>query len=164
MSEDFYDTWLEMLGRMSRPKLFGLIMERAGVTLDRALFPLLVRIDVLEPVGVVDLADLLGLNHSTISRELAKLESLGLIKRHQDGADRRVRQASTTPKGRTMVQAINKARQSLTRELLADWTLDERKAFTVLLRRLADSMDELSTAKQPARQPSTSDNGTEPPG
>jgi len=40
-----------------------------------------------------------GRDHTTISRQLAKLESLGLIARPVGGADRRVRAAALTRRG-----------------------------------------------------------------
>ena len=54
------------------------MMSRSSASaLDRALFPLLVGIERRGPIGVGDLADLAGRDYSTVSRQVAKLESLG---------------------------------------------------------------------------------------
>src|SRR5581483_10163085 len=79
----------------------GLIGE-AGVALDRALFPLLVRIERLGPIGVVDLAARVGRDYTTVSRQVAKLQSIGLVKRQAGSADRRVHEAVVTREGKAM--------------------------------------------------------------
>ena len=61
-----------------------LLIRAAGIRLDRALFPLLVGIERFGPIGVVDLADRAGRDYTTVSRQVAKLESLGL---DEDGAE-----------------------------------------------------------------------------
>ncbi|MDY7544644.1 hypothetical protein RGU75_00130 [Glaciimonas sp. CA11.2] len=48
----------------------------AGISLERALFPLLVLVDRLGVIGVVDLPARMGRNYTTVSRKVAKRESL----------------------------------------------------------------------------------------
>src|SRR3546814_7282965 len=67
-----------------------------GISLDGALFPLLVGIERRGPIGVVDLADGVGRDYTTVSRQVAKLEGLGLITRKADAKDRRIRMAAIT--------------------------------------------------------------------
>ena len=57
------------------------MIREAGIALDRALFPLLVVIERRGPIGVVDLAGRVGRDYTTVSRQIAKLEGLGLIER-----------------------------------------------------------------------------------
>ena len=121
------------------PKGDQAIIDAAGIQLDRALFPLLVLIDRRGPIGVVDLADRIGRDYTTVSRQVAKLEQLGLVKRHA-GADRRVREATVTPAGKAMNDAIDQGRERLATQALADWTEDELAQFAPLLRRFADTL------------------------
>jgi DNA-binding MarR family transcriptional regulator len=78
------------------------MVRAAGISLDRALFPLLVVIERRGPIGVVDLADRVGRDYTTVSRQVAKLEGLGLVERQAAAADRRVSHASVTAKGKAM--------------------------------------------------------------
>src|SRR3954471_12328276 len=97
---------------INRPERDEELIRRAGIRLDRALFPLLVGIDRFGPIGVVELADRGGRDYTTISRQLAKLEALGLVER-RDGADRRVREAVVTATGKEMTQKVDAARERL---------------------------------------------------
>ena len=131
---------LELIGFLNSPRQDEVLLGEAGVALDRALFPLLVRIGVLGPLGVVELADQVGRDHSTVSRQLAKLESLGLVARAVRSQDRRVRSAGITPAGERVVRAIAEARGRLLGRALADWPDDDRRDLSRLLRRFVDAL------------------------
>jgi DNA-binding MarR family transcriptional regulator len=75
-----------------------------------------------------------------VSRQTAKLESLGLIRRRPGKSDQRAREAVITPAGRQMVHAITKARRRLLDRLFAGWSEADVEALTRLNRRLADAM------------------------
>lgn len=135
---DLHDALLDLSGIMNRPQPDAALIAEAGIELDRALFPLLVRIERRGPIGVVELAELVGRDHSTVSRQVAKLESLGLVERRAGAMDRRVREAATTLKGRALTDALDEARQRLWTQALATWTQTERDELTRLLRKLAD--------------------------
>src|SRR5580658_2783591 len=92
-SEDIrkiYAAVVDLVGIMNRPQRDARMIAEAGISLDRALFPLLVGIGRFGPIGVVDLADHVGRDYTTVSRQVAKLESLGLVQREAAQADRRV--------------------------------------------------------------------------
>jgi DNA-binding MarR family transcriptional regulator len=72
----------------------------AGLQLERALFPLLVIIERLGPIGVVDLAGRVGRDYTTVSRQVARLEALGLCGRRNSDKDRRMREAEITTQGK----------------------------------------------------------------
>jgi DNA-binding MarR family transcriptional regulator len=120
------------------------LLNEAGVNLDRALFPLLVRLARSGPLSVAGLADQVGRDHTTISRQLAKLESLGLIARPVGGADRRVRAAALTRAGDKIVRAISAARRRLLSRALAKWTPEDRAALAKLNRRFVDALAQTS--------------------
>src|SRR5882724_4694330 len=90
-SDEIHAIFLRLSGYMNRPDVDSAFLARAGVQLDRALFPLLSRIGLSQPLSVVELADLVGRDHSTVSRQVAKLEELGLVERRQAKDDQRVR-------------------------------------------------------------------------
>lgn len=129
---------LDLTGVLSRPQPDAALIARAGVDLDRALFPLLVRIARRGPLGVGELAELCGRDYTTVSRQIAKLETLGLVARQVNRQDARVKQAVITAKGRRMTSALDGAREKLMSSLLARWERREITELARLLRKLAD--------------------------
>ncbi|WP_144152178.1 MarR family winged helix-turn-helix transcriptional regulator [Paraburkholderia sp. BCC1885] len=129
---------MDLTGVLNRPQPDAALIETAGVDLDRALFPLLARVDRQGPLGIVELAELAGRDYSTVSRQIAKLESLGLVARCASPADGRVRAAIITDKGRVMTSALDAARQKIIEKLLADWETEDVRMLARLLRKFAD--------------------------
>ncbi|MDH0867125.1 MarR family winged helix-turn-helix transcriptional regulator [Mitsuaria sp. GD03876] len=122
---------LTIVSVMNRPQRDEAMVREAGISLDRALFPLLVGIERLGPIGVVELADRAGRDHTTVSRQVAKLESLGLVQRQEGATDRRVREAIVTPKGKRMTDAVDAARERIGRSIFSTW---EERDFEELVR------------------------------
>jgi DNA-binding MarR family transcriptional regulator len=131
---------IDLVGLLNSPRQDDVLMQEAGIDIDRALFPLLVRIGAAGSLGVVELAEQVGRDHSTVSRQAAKLEALGLITRRAKPDDRRVREAVITDEGRKAVRAITAARRRLFGKLLADWSEKDRENLARLNRKLADAM------------------------
>src|SRR5580658_10266580 len=88
-----HHTLVDLVALMNRPQRDSFLLQEAGVSLDRALFPLLIAVERKGPIGVVELGELVGRDYTTVSRQAAKLASLGLIKRHPSKTDNRVRAA-----------------------------------------------------------------------
>jgi DNA-binding MarR family transcriptional regulator len=124
---------------MNRPGVDQAFLAKAGVRLDRALFPLLTRIGRYGPIGVVELADLVGRDHSTVSRQTTKLEAQGLVERRPAPGDQRVRLLEPTAAGRRMLDQFAAVRRKLLDERLGDWSDEERATLPALLRRLSAS-------------------------
>lgn len=131
---------LEIMGVMNAPQRDEALIEAAGIRLDRALFPLLIGIERFGPVGVVQLADGANRDHTTVSRQLAKLESLGLVTRVESPDDRRTRRAVVTPAGKAMSQRIDAARERMFRSIFSDWAPEEVAELTRLMTRFAAAM------------------------
>lgn len=143
---DYYDVWIEMLGRTSRPRFRELLLRRSGVTLDPELVRYLVLADLRGPIGVLELAELLEQNHPKASRALAKLEQLGLVERADAAHDRRVKTAAVTPAGHRVVEAVNQGRRRILEEVFADWSDSDKAALAHLTRRFSDGMSALIDA------------------
>jgi len=135
-----HNTLIDLVGFLNRPQRDAALIQEAGLSLDRALFPLLMGIQRHGPIGVVELAELSGRDHTTVSRQVAKLKSLGVIARHSSPADKRVRAAVITAKGRTMATALEKARERLAAEVLANWNKKDLQDLVRLMRRFADDL------------------------
>jgi DNA-binding MarR family transcriptional regulator len=141
--DDYYDVWLEMVGRTSRPRFRQLLLNRSGVTLDPELVPYLVLLDLRGPTGVLELAELLEQNHPKASRALARLEELGLVERADAPHDRRVKTAAVTSEGRRVVEAVNQGRRRILDEVFTGWSDEDKAALARLTRRFSDGMTAL---------------------
>jgi len=135
-----HEALIDVVGVINRPQNDVILLREAGVSLDRALFPLLVVIQRRGPIAVGDLADRIGRDYTTVSRQVAKLERLGLVTRRAGNADRRVTEAVVTGQGQAMSDALDTARERLARVALAGWSESDLKDLARLLRRLADSL------------------------
>lgn len=131
---------LDIVSAMNRPQQDEALIREAGIRLDRALFPLLVGIERFGPIGVVDLADRVGRDYTTVSRQVAKLESLGLVERRGGTADRRVREAIITAQGRAMTDRLDAARERIGRAVFATWDDRDLDELVRLMRKFADAL------------------------
>ena len=140
--DELHRATLDVVGAMNGPRRDLSLLSEAGVTLEQALFPLVVLIDRLGPIGTVALADRVGRDYTTVSRQLDRLARLGLIERRPGTPDRRVREALVTSAGKAMNDRIDAARERLMREAFADWPRGDVDTLTHLMRRLADALDQ----------------------
>lgn len=91
---------------------------------------------------------LVGPDYTTVSRQVARLDELGLVVRRAGARDQRVREAEVTEREREMADAIDRMREQLVGELMADWTHAERRDLARLLKRMASSMDEWMVSRK----------------
>jgi DNA-binding MarR family transcriptional regulator len=139
-SDEIHTVLLRLNGYMNRPDIDQAFLAHAGVKLDRALFPLLTRIGLYQPIGVVELASLVGRDHSTVSRQVAKLEGLSLVERQAAKGDQRVRLLAPSAKGRKMLGQFSAARRRFLGDRLGGWTDEERSRLLTLLRRFSETI------------------------
>ncbi|HEX4214474.1 MAG TPA: MarR family transcriptional regulator [Candidatus Dormibacteraeota bacterium] len=145
-ADDYYDVWLGMLERVSRPGFVALLLDRGGVTLDVDLCRYLVLLDLRGPTGVLELAELLEQNHPKVSRSLAHLERAGLVRRASAVHDHRIKTAAVTPEGHRVVEAINRGRRRFLEEAFAGWSDEDRAILARLTDRFAKSVAALVEA------------------
>jgi DNA-binding MarR family transcriptional regulator len=136
-----HEALIDIISVMNRPQRDEMMVREAGISLERALFPLLVVIERRGPIGVVDLADRVGRDYTTVSRQVAKLESLGLVERQAGAADRRIRQTIATPKGKAMTNAVDTARERIGRAIFSSWDERDVKELVRLMRKFADAVN-----------------------
>jgi DNA-binding MarR family transcriptional regulator len=141
-----HEALIDIMAVMNRPQRDELMVREAGISLDRALFPLLVGIERRGPIGIVDLADRIGRDYTTVSRQVAKLESLGLVRAQASPTDRRVRETTVTPKGREMTDAVDAARERLGRNIFESWDERDVKELIRLMRKFADDISDEAIA------------------
>lgn len=144
---DLHGVLIDIVSVMNRPQRDEAMVREAGIALDRALFPLLVMVERLGPIGIVDLADRVGRDYTTVSRQVTKLESLGFVERRAGATDGRVREAVVTAGGKALTDRIDMARETMARTIFADWSEQDVTDLVRLMRRFADAV------QQPAPEP-----------
>jgi len=128
---------------MNRPRNDQRLVAAAGIRLDQALFRLLVAIERMGPIGVVELAERLGRDYTTVSRQVAKLEAMELITRRGNAQDRRIREALIAPKGKDMTDRLDQARARLAREAFRDWPERDVDELVRLMSRFASELERM---------------------
>jgi DNA-binding MarR family transcriptional regulator len=141
-----HDAVLDIVGMINGPRRDALLLDEAGVTLDQALFPLLVLIGRFGPMGVVDLADRMGRDYTTVSRQLGRLEAKGLVTRETSQNDRRVNAAVIAPAGKVLTDRIDAARDRLLAAGFAQWSDGDVADLTRLVGRFAQAMRDAAPA------------------
>jgi DNA-binding MarR family transcriptional regulator len=112
----------------------------AGMALDRASYSVLFRLEEGGPTRLSELAQRLGLDLSTASRQVHHLELAGLVQRAVVEEDRRAALLSVTDEGRELIARIRQAKRAVITEMLAGWTQEERQELGRVLTRLADEI------------------------
>jgi DNA-binding MarR family transcriptional regulator len=138
--KELHGSLLDIASAMNRPQRDAYMVRAAGISLERALFPLLVSVGKIGPIALVELADRVGRDYTTVSRQVAKLEQLGLVTREPNSVDRRVRKVAITPQGKTMTNRVDSARERIGRTILASWEPQEVETLIRLMRKFADAM------------------------
>jgi DNA-binding MarR family transcriptional regulator len=137
---ELHRSLIEIVSMMNRPERDVELLSKAGLSLERALFPLLVLVERLGPIGVVDLAGRVGRDYTTVSRQVARLEELGLVTRRSSAADKRVREAIITQQGKAATDALDAAREGIAVVKFAEWKREDFDDLVRLMRMLASTM------------------------
>ncbi|TWP39040.1 MarR family winged helix-turn-helix transcriptional regulator [Leekyejoonella antrihumi] len=106
---------------------FELLRRRSGFDsqLDRAGYLLLLALDSLGPSDIGTLAAALGLDPSTVGRQVAAAEGKGLVTRNPDPQDRRRSVVTASPDGLARMAELSVARQRRTTKMLAGWSVED---------------------------------------
>ncbi|MEU0673151.1 MarR family transcriptional regulator [Streptomyces sp. NPDC006172] len=104
-------------------------------SMDRAAYLLLNRLDSEGPMGVKALAASMGIDSSTVTRQVAPLVDTGLVKRTSHPEDGRAVVLQLSPRGMSRLEEVRSSRRRLMAELTQDWEPEERESFCMLLTR-----------------------------
>jgi DNA-binding MarR family transcriptional regulator len=108
--------------------------------LDRASYLVARTLDTTGPVSINRLASILGLDATTVTRQVATMEEAKLVVRRSDPGDGRVSLIRLSPKGRRTMRDVQLARKERIASLLDDWTEDDRRQLGRLLARFNDDV------------------------
>ncbi|MFF3063404.1 MarR family winged helix-turn-helix transcriptional regulator [Oerskovia sp. NPDC057915] len=110
-------------------------------SLDRSAYLLLHDLLVDGAQNVNTLADHLGLDASTVTRQVVAMEKAGHARRTRDPADGRAVLVEATTQGLESLARHRELRSELYGEVLADWSRLDRALLGELLERLNDDLD-----------------------
>ena len=92
-------------------------------------------------ISMSGLAHKLGLDNSTLTRNIQKLDKLGLVLRKQDNFDKRVFMVHLTKKGRVIVKQFENLLLDLNYSMLKHIDLDDQENIPDMLEKLVWAMD-----------------------
>ncbi|MDI5966882.1 MarR family transcriptional regulator [Streptomyces sp. SL13] len=127
--------------------------DKIRSSLDRAAYLLLNRLHQEGPMGVKALAEGMGIDSSTVTRQVAPLVESGLVKRTSHPEDGRAVVLALSPRGQSRLAEVRAARRALMAEITEEWTPAERASFTGLLARFNAALSERHTSSGAAEQP-----------
>ena len=112
--------------------------SRLSLTAPQAFHLLAVSTDGISMSG---LAHKLGLDNSTLTRNIQKLETLELVLRKQDNFDKRIFRVHLTKKGRVIVEQFENLLLDLNHSMLKHIDLDDQENIPEMLEKLVWAMD-----------------------
>ncbi|MBL1117243.1 MarR family transcriptional regulator [Streptomyces sp. 110] len=119
--------------RAEQTRLGG--VGQARNSMDRAAYLLLNRLDQEGPMGVKALAGSMGIDSSTVTRQVAPLVDSGMVKRTSHPEDGRAVVLQLSPRGKARLEEVRSSRRDLMSRVTGDWTTEERDLFCDLLTR-----------------------------
>ncbi len=125
----------------SSPRYLARLLKLAGSPVQPSGWAI---ISVLHSHGgmrVSDLAGRLGLDQSTVSRQLKPLDGVGLISRTVDAGDRRVAVISLSPQGANTYAAVRQRWLDDLAWYMRHWSDAERAQFGEMAARFSDEID-----------------------
>lgn len=143
MEELIFKAVIDLVTIINRTDRDKKMIASAGVDMEAAAFQVFGGIAHLQSTSVGDLANLMGKNYSSVSRQIDKLETAGLVHTYPSGEDSRIRLSELTSYGKEIYSMISSTRQRLMQEALGDWTAEEKSGLLNHLRRLTDSLNKL---------------------
>lgn len=128
----------------------------AAIGLDRAGYVLLRTLERIGPASINAIALTVGLDGSTVTRQVAAMNRQGLVERTTNPGDRRSCIISPTENGHDVMRHVGKTRRANLAAVTSDWSEDERNTLGRLLTKLNDSIARATGCIEPAAVQSVS--------
>jgi DNA-binding MarR family transcriptional regulator len=132
-AEDALMSLMMALGRRLRQR-------QPGDTIDFSAFPILKLLTHQGPMRLSAVAQVLGLDASTVSRHVRQLEDKGLLERTEDPDDGRASRVAVSDQGSACLTQGFETRRHVIASALDGWSDDERETLRHLLHRLVESL------------------------
>lgn len=130
------------LALLGRPAEYDVGLDRAGYVLLRTL-------ERIGPSSINAIASAVGLDGSTVTRQVSVMRGLGLVERKTNPGDRRSCIISPTTEGRDLMRHMRKIRRTNLESFTRDWSTDERTTLGRLLSKLNDSISRATGCADP---------------
>jgi len=115
--------------------------------LQPAAFPVLVYIVDNDAAYASEIVEHFGIDKGAVSRHVVHLESLGLVTRTCDLADRRAQVIVATDHGRSRIDAVRAERRKVVASRLTDWSAGELDDLADLLARYNSSLESIQRSE-----------------
>ncbi|WP_270320284.1 MarR family winged helix-turn-helix transcriptional regulator [Levilactobacillus brevis] len=139
MDNDIFKALFEIVTFFNQPQQDRQLLKQANLTLEPAALPIIVRIGRQPEISIGELANQIGRNHSSISRQVDKLVTAGWLV-EVERRDQRIRQLTLSDQGKRALLQIKVAREAGLRQHLADYSNSERIELLQVLQRLAKTL------------------------
>ncbi len=127
--------------RVRSPRVFAMLGKASRVFIQPHLIMLFAKISETGPVRTTDLAPLMALDRSTVSRQVQELVDAGLVVRQPDLVDKRSYLVAPSPAGIAAQTSVVQAWRDVLYETTQDWPAEDRRTFAELLRRFDQSLE-----------------------
>lgn len=120
--------------------------EFEGTDITPLQFSILWTLDAHPGFDQITLAQAVALDRTTCSNIVSRLDQRGYIRREVDPNNKRAKLVYLTSKGKEIFHSVEPAMEKVQKKLIQPLSPVERKTFLKLLRKLAESNNELSRA------------------
>lgn len=139
--------------RAEQTRLGGI--GQARNSMDRAAYLLLNRLDQVGPMGVKALASGMGIDSSTVTRQVAPLVEAGLVTRTTHPEDGRAVVLKLSSHGAARLGQVRSSRRELMSLLTEEWSEEDRETFCRLLTRFNNAMHSIHPSTETPEAPSS---------
>jgi DNA-binding MarR family transcriptional regulator len=129
--------WRELGSILASRRLHASLHPELGTSLTPSKLRALELLAEHDGLRVGELADRVGVDDTTATRLVDRLEQLGLAERHSEERDRRAILVGLTAEGRELVAGVSAQRQQFFADVLATLDADERVQLVRLTEKAA---------------------------
>ena len=109
------------------------------------------------PIRLTDLAMSIGVGKPSVSRQIAFLESIGLVSKEADPLDGRAQSIRLTPRGEEKMHQVQDARRQVFRDRLSEWPVQELAELARYMAKLNSTYERDGFPKDGPASPTTED-------
>jgi DNA-binding MarR family transcriptional regulator len=125
-----------LIGSISRQATTDMNQYAAAYQLDNNLFLYLIRIVENEGISQSELAQLVKIDKTTLSRALKKLEIKNYLIRKTNPMNKKFNQLFPTPKAKEIYQTLHTLESHYTQQALQQLTMEEKQLLNQLLQKI----------------------------
>src|SRR6476660_4586340 len=132
---DAVENQLSLLWRRGR-SISHQLSRQVHPDMEPAAYGLLTVIRKEGPIRLTELASCIGVGKPSVSRQIAFLESIGLVVKEADPLDGRAQTIRLTPHGEEKMHQVQDARRQVFRERLGEWPVEDLEALAMYMAKL----------------------------